>query len=279
MIGRLKRMLGLGKSREPDEGRNGEKGSASLLHEDQQEWFERDMSIIADEDNSRGDRVQEEAEKEVRSAARDSLKKLHVMQRGHCPLCGDNLRQHLFASICDACGWHTYEAPRHGPVRVHLANSSEKIEGERCYEVKSGGVLVIDRDVVTARIPALSVSWIEYVWDPKEIDQRHRQVVDRMELRCGWCAAPADPDKEGFHLVHAAFGAAQERYCFCGDDCYEAFRKMYPARVHRDCYERNCSECDLCMKRYGDEADGLRVIAKDYLSTKSITKAKDQVHG
>jgi hypothetical protein len=67
-------------------------------------------------------------------------------------------------------------------------------------------------------------------------------------------------------MVQVAFGASQERYCFCSDECYEAFRKMYPARVHRNCYERNCAECNLCIKRYGDEAEGVRMLAKDYLT-------------
>ncbi|HPY90544.1 MAG TPA: hypothetical protein PLT23_07435, partial [Lentisphaeria bacterium] len=66
-------------------------------------------------------------------------------------------------------------------------------------------------------------------------------------------------------LVHVAFGVSQERYCFCSDECYEAFRRMYPARVHRNCYDRNCNDCDFCVKRYGDEADGIRMIAKDFL--------------
>ena len=70
-------------------------------------------------------------------------------------------------------------------------------------------------------------------------------------------------------MVHIAFGATQERYCFCSDDCYEAFRQMYPARVHRNCYERACDTCDLCIKRYRDEAEGIRTLAKDLLRMKS----------
>ena len=89
-----------------------------------------------------------------------------------------------------------------------------------------------------------------------------------MSIPCGWCNKPCDPDKDGFHLAQVALGSTQERYTFCSDDCYEAFRKMYPARVHRDCYERNCNECDLCIKRYDDDVAGARMLAKDYLQTK-----------
>ncbi len=40
---------------------------------------------------------------------------------------------------------------------------------------------------------------------------------------------------------------------------------MYPARVHRNCYERSCDGCDLCTKRYENEAEGVRTLAKDYI--------------
>ena len=65
--------------------------------------------------------------------------------------------------------------------------------------------------------------------------------------------------------MHAAFGTAQERFVFCTDDCYEAFRRMYPARVHRNCYERDCAGCDLCVKRYRDPAEGIRLLAREYV--------------
>jgi len=171
----------------------------------------------------------------------------------------------LFASICQSCGWHTFDMPKTGPVRVHLRHGNGAVEGERCYVLKTGQVLVMRQDVVQAEIPRESCGWIEYTWTPDEIEQRHKQVLDRMQVSCGWCGKQADPGRDGFHLVHVAFGATQERYCFCSDDCYEAFRKMYPARVHRNCYERNCTACNLCVKRYGDEADGVRMLAKDLL--------------
>ena len=40
---------------------------------------------------------------------------------------------------------------------------------------------------------------------------------------------------------------------------------MYPARVHRNCYERSCADCNLCVKRYEDESEGIRTLAKDHL--------------
>lgn len=236
-----------------------------ILPETQEQQREDDRTILADEDGSREERIQKAAAKEVESAAEDSLKKLHLIRLGRCPKCGDHLQRHLFASICQSCGWHTFDMPKRGPVRVHLRHGNGVVEGERCYVLKTGQVLVIRGDVVQAEVPRESCGWIEYSWKEEEIDQRHKQVVDRMQISCGWCGKPADPGRDGFHLAHVAFGASQERYCFCSDECYEAFRKMFPARVHRNCYDHNCGDCNLCVKRYGDEAEGVRMLAKDLL--------------
>lgn len=237
----------------------------AILQEEQQEQFDRDMSLVEDEGHVKGDRLQKEAEKKVLTAAADSLKKFHMIQLGRCPNCGEHLHKHLFASICESCGWNTYDTPREGPVRVHLKGGNESVEGERCYTVESGTVLVLRNDVVVAKIPPANVSWVEYLWNEVDLDQRHKQVLERMVILCGWCNQESDPEADGFHMAQVAFASTQERYCFCSDECYEAFRKMYPARVHRNCYERNCAECNLCIKRYSDESEGLRLLAKDYL--------------
>jgi hypothetical protein len=91
------------------------------------------------------------------------------------------------------------------------------------------------------------------------------------ELRCAWCEKQGDPDKDGFHVVYVAFGAWQERHVFCTEECYEAFRRMYPSRVHRDCYERNCAECDQCRKRYDEEADRLRLLSLRHAGAREKT--------
>lgn len=237
----------------------------SLIHEDELEQYDHDMRIITSQGSINEEKLQKKAEKAILSAAEDSLQRIHSIKRGRCPECGHHIRQHLFASICDHCGWHTFEVPRSGSIRVHLTSSHPPVEGERCYVMKTGVVLVVVDDVVQAKIPTSSVSWIEYLWDTHELGARHRQVLDRMSLLCAWCNAEANPETDGFHMAQVALGSSQERYCFCCDDCYEAFRKMYPARVHRNCYERDCSTCNLCIKRYSDDEDGIRMLAKDYL--------------
>ncbi|MBR6373821.1 MAG: hypothetical protein IKS20_11630, partial [Victivallales bacterium] len=172
------------------------------------------------------------------------------------------------ANICENCGWDRYDTPRLGGVKVHLKDSDEVLAGDQAYILKQGQCLIMKDGAVCARVPVGGYSWVEYVWTPEELEQRQMQVTDQMKITCGWCGQEADISKDGFHVVHVAFGISQERYCFCSDDCYEAFRKMYPARVHRDCYERNCNDCNLCVKRYGDEAEGMRILAKDRLKLK-----------
>jgi hypothetical protein len=263
-IDRIKEMFGLSADT-PAPADHTQPLNLGLLHTELEEERESAKHLLDDEGGLLEKKVQEEAEQTVQSAAEDTLKKLHFIQMGRCPDCGEHLNRHLFASICESCGWHDFEVPRSGPVRIHLQGREEAIEGDRCYFVKPDAVLVVRNDVVIAKINRSLASWIEYGWTAEEIDQRHRQILDQVTLRCGWCNQSCDAEKDGFHSVQIAFGATQERYTFCSDDCYEAFRKMYPARVHRDCYERNCATCNLCIKRFDDETEQVRLLAKDVL--------------
>lgn len=239
--------------------------SETLLGDDAPDKLKSDLQML--EEDAGDVRVQEEAAREIRDAAKLSLKRMHVLQQGRCPQCGAALDQHTFFSICDACGWSSYSMPRHANgVRIHTVHSAEVIPGDRCYVVKDGVVLITRGDVVVARLPARAVEWIEYTWEDGELEERRKLINERLVLTCGWCGKETSSDKDGFHLVQAAFGSTQERYIFCSDECYEAFRQMYPSRVHRNCYERSCENCDLCVKRYSDETEGLRTLAKDLLS-------------
>lgn len=255
----LMRIFGLGREKDDDIPEK----KPIVLPEEQRENLESDISILGDQAGTHEQRLQKVAEKEVQSAAEDSLKRIHIINLGRCPVCGEHLSHHMTANICESCGWHKYDTPKSGKVKVHLMGAGDVIEGDHAYVLKDGECLVVKGDVVFARIPSGSYSWIEYDWTEEELEQRQKQINDQLKITCGWCGGEADVNKDGFHLIHIAFGTTQERYCFCSDECYEAFRKMYPSRVHRDCYDRNCNDCNLCIKRYGDEADGMRVLAKD----------------
>ena len=80
---------------------------------------------------------------------------------------------------------------------------------------------------------------------------------------CDWCGKPGNPLLDGFHLLQIAFGRKQERYHFCSNDCYEAFRALYPSRIHRNCYEQSCATCSECEKTHPDELDAIRSIAPE----------------
>lgn len=242
----------------------------TVLPDHQRDQLEKDILILDDEFGLKEKRLHKEAEKQVQYAAEDSLKQLHVIQMGLCPRCGEHLHESLFATVCEACGWNTYEVPARGPVRVHLHADHPPIEGDHCYVTATGEVFLLKNDVVIAKINKNAVNWIEYIWTREEITQRYHQVVDRLKIKCSWCEKDADPKQEGFSLVQAAFGSCQERYIFCSQECYEAFRKMYPSRVHRNCYERQCADCDLCTKRYDDESEGIKMLAKDFLKVKNL---------
>jgi len=260
----------LGLTRESDGGILQSPLQNTVLPDQQRDKLEKDILILDDEFGLKEKRLHKEAEKQVQYAAEDSLKQLHVIQMGLCPRCGEHLNENLFATVCEACGWNTYEVPERGPVRIHLRTSQAPIEGDRCYVTATGDVFLLKNDVVIAKINKNAVDWIEYVWNEAEIAQRYRQVVDRLKIKCGWCEKDADPQQEGFSLVQVAFGSCQERHVFCSKECYEAFRKMYPSRVHRNCYERECAGCDLCTKRYDDESEGIRMIAKDFIKIKNL---------
>ncbi len=238
------------------------------LPEDQREIFENDINLVAESGrSSSSEQLQKDAEREVINAAEASVKKLHVIKLGRCPVCNEPLFQHMGASVCESCGWHKYDLPRSGKVKVHLHNDIGIVVGERAYVLKTGECLVVHDDVIIARIPSGAYDWVEYVWQQEELAQRRQQMSGKVRVPCAWCNSETDPNKDGFHLVHVAFGASQERYCFCSDECLDAFRKMYPARVHRNCYDRNCNDCNLCVKRYGGEAEEMRMLAKDYIRT------------
>jgi hypothetical protein len=237
-----------------------------ILHDEEDERLLQDLQSI--EDPTRGERMQMEADREIRTATELSLKRLHVLQRGRCPQCGDSLRQHLFASVCNTCGWNSYAMPRQGSVCVHLAREGQCIEGDRCYTLKDGVTIVLKGEAVIARVAPRALGWIEYKWNDAELTSRKKQINERLVVPCGWCGKETHSEQDGFHMAQVAFGATQERYCFCSDECYTSFREMYPARVHRNCYERSCATCNLCIKRYRDEAEGIRTLAKDLLRAK-----------
>ncbi len=230
----------------------------AIIQGDQREHLEQDKKLLEEAEDTGGDEITREARRRLKEAAEQSLRSLKVIQGGRCPKCGEHIRQHLFAEVCDACGWNSYEIPRTGSVKIHLLSSDTVLEGERAYTLKDGTILLLRNDAVIARLRREAVAWVEYIWPEEELEQRRKRVLDHLTVKCSWCEKVCDPEIDGFHVVQVAFGANQERFSFCSDECYEAFRKMYPSRVHRNCYERDCADCNLCIKRYDDDIASMK---------------------
>ena len=97
---------------------------------------------------------------------------------------------------------------------MHLRQTDATVEGDHAYVLKGGDCLVVKGDVVLARIPASSFSWVEYVWNDAELEQRQKTFTDLLQIVCGWCGGMCDTAKDGFHLVHVAFGVSQKDIAF-----------------------------------------------------------------
>jgi hypothetical protein len=123
------------------------------------------------------------------------------------------------------------------------------IECQDAFDTKRDYVLCVTDDVVKTRVLRDKVAYIEYGWSEEEIEEKKTQRESEKEELCDWCMKKS-PRKDMEHL-YVGFGARQERYLFCSDECKSAFQKQYPTRIHRNCYERDCSaDCNECVKMY-----------------------------
>lgn len=244
------------------------KGKSPVLA-DHEETVEETLSVLAREGKKTLEATQEEVERAVREAAKTSLKDLRLMEEGRCPDCGRKLHQYLFTSICSHCGWSSYIMPEEGRVSVHL-NDGSKLLCQVVFDTKGGYILCIADGVIRARIDKRNVSHVEFAWNKEEVEERREQ--HRRETRgiCHWCEKPfdevyqehmkrveearkagKDPEKPWEAIVaYAAFGVYQNRYEFCSERCENAFKRQYPVRVHKNCYDRPCPDCTLCIKKY-----------------------------
>lgn len=224
-----------------------------IVIEGQAEEAEEAMTLLSKEDNL--DDTLVEIESAVQEAAKTSLRSIKMMEEGRCPSCGQKTHQFLFTSVCANCGWFSYISPEEGKSIIHLKNSST-IECGSTFDTRGDYILGITDGVVRAKVSKDNVEHIEFVWTDDEI-HRKRVTRDRQqEGICSWCEkslTETEADEDPI-VVYAAFGHEQERFIFCTEKCEKSFQKQYPIRIHKNCYNRTCTECDLCQKRYaGDD--------------------------
>jgi hypothetical protein len=159
--------------------------------------------------------------------------------------------------------------PESGSVNVYLDDGS-RIACDAVFDTKGGYLLCIADDVIRARVDKKNVSHIEFEWRKEEVDQRREQYRRETRGVCHWCEKPfdevfaehlkrveeakkakRDPEKPWEAIiVYSAFGVYQNRYEFCSERCENAFKRQYPVRVHKNCYDRTCPDCTLCIKKY-----------------------------
>ena len=253
----LERLLG---KKEKDDKEVKEK---QIIIEGQEDAVDETMSLLTQEDKTSVTKVMSEVETTVKEAARESLRDLKLLEEGRCPECGQKIKQFLFTSVCTNCGWSTYIAPEEGQTVVHLKNG-ETFQCGMTFDTKKEDILCVTDEVVRASIPKTSVNFIEYVWTEHDIQKRQEQKELEATVLCSWCEKRLKKAEDEIIIVYAAFGPYQERYHFCSEKCQMSFQKQYPARVHKNCYERSCLDCNECNKRY-DASDETLLTRKDFV--------------
>ena len=225
---------------------------------DQESKVEEDISLLQEEKEKGVVRKLSTAvEDTIKRATKDDLKGLKLLEKGRCPECGSKTEQFLYTSICSHCGWSKRITPDVGKVVIHL-DDGRKIESDKAFEVREEVILCLKDDVITHQIMHKALAYIEYVWTEEELEKIRQKRTRELKPLCNWCFKTIpDPNRMITHYI--AFGLDQERFSFCSEECALSFSKQYPGRVHRNCYERDCNECDECRKRYDTTKERLHL--------------------
>ena len=197
----------------------------------------------------------------VAEAAKTDIRNIMLIDQGRCPNCHGRTERFLFTVVCPSCGWFRRKIPETGHSLVHL-NDGKKIV---CDYVHRGEheYLCIRDGVVIAEVMRSSVFNIEHAWKEHELDDARESAQKLRVGICAWCETLiSEVDPEGIGEDYVSFGNTQEHYLFCTEKCQRAFRKQYPSRIHRNCYETDCNQCNLCMKRF-DTRDFKRKILRN----------------
>ncbi len=208
-----------------------------------------------DELTSLGDRrelirADTEVKEVVSKATKTDIRNIMLIDQGRCPVCAARTENFLFTVVCPSCGWFRRDIPSRGAAVVHLEEEGS-IECDYVHHGSRDEFLCIRDGVVISELMRSQVRRIDYVWAEGELDEA-RATSRRMKSGiCSWCESDLSASEGDEHREdYVAFGAYQERYVFCSEKCQRSFRRHYPVRVHRNCYEVDCNQCNLCIKRY-----------------------------
>ncbi len=211
------------------------------------------------------DRAKNEAERTASDAALSEIRDISLIERGRCPECGNRTEQMVSSRVCTNCGWYRWRSEEANSCVVYL-DTGQKLKCDRIYSVKHDQVLLVRDDVVRNVVSQSAIRRIDYVWDEEKLETARRRFHLEVTGVCDWCGTNLSDLKAGEEPLadHVAFGAFQERFLFCCDKCLASFRKQYPTRIHRNCYETDCNTCEQCIKRY-DTGNVVRIKLKDPL--------------
>ena len=215
--------------------------------------MEEHLSVLNAEDSAAVERVSKEVGTKIVEASKESVKGKKLLEEGRCPECGHKVQKFLFTSICENCGWSQYHRPEQGRVAVHLKGGAPDaaIECEQTFSTPDE-VLCVSGDVVRFRVPRSGVMFVEYRWTDDEIKKRRSDLESEESAECDWCNKVFLRGDEDARVTFAAFAREQERFMFCSEDCQKSFHRQYPTRIHRDCYNRDCGNCNECEKKFDD---------------------------
>ena len=225
-----------------------------IVIEGQKEEAEEAMNLIVKDGKNNLDETMEEINAAVQEAAKASLRDIRLMEEGRCPSCGHKTQQFLFTSVCASCGWFSFISPEEGNLNIHLKDGTP-IECGTTFDTHGGYILGITDGVVRAKVSTDNVRHIEFVWSDDEIARKRKTIAQEQAGVCSWCEkslTEMEEDQEP-RIVYASFGVSQDRFVFCSERCEDGFKKQYPVRVHKNCYNRTCLDCDLCNKKYSGE--------------------------
>lgn len=219
-------------------------------------------SLVAAHDPADVSATETEVQEAVVKAARSDLRAVKLLGQGRCPDCQNRTEYFLYTTVCPHCGWYRRTVPDTGHSVVHL-DTGERIVCDRVYRVRGEELLCVKEGVVVNQVAQRFIRQIEHIWSKEELAEARRARKRRAEGICAWCERDfalitpeetrrdtavdgVEPPFEEF----VAFGAVQDRYMLCSRRCIEAFRKQFPSRIHRNCYETECRDCNACIKRY-----------------------------
>lgn len=220
-------------------------------HFDKEASLEEELSdLVAREKPRSVTRAISEADEAVHEAAREEITRMKLIEQGCCPECRGRIENFLYTQVCPSCGWFRRMVPDSGRCIVHM-DTGEKILCDRVFQVNDDQFLCVTGGVVRSHVMQKYIKRVEYVWEDAELKEAQKSITKQRHGICSWCdkdlheAEQEEPIEE-----YVALGSAQARYVFCSIKCLESFRKQYPSRVHRNCYETDCNTCDKCIKRY-----------------------------